>query len=543
MPVRGTQRQRLPRSRALALTGLLAAAAWAQTAPGVWETRAPYPLEATEVSAAAIGEKVYAVGGLVFTGGSVSRLFIYDAFRDTWSEGAPLPIPDGADHANVAALNGKFYFLGGIRIGTSFVTGRTFEYDPAANAWTERAPMPTPRGAAGVAALGTRIYVAGGLAAAGSVNTFEAFEPASNTWVSLPPMPTTRDHLTAQAAGGKFYAISGRSGVLFNVNEEYDPATNAWRARAPIPTPRGGLGSGTIGGRIQVFGGEGSSTPTGTFQENEEYDPATNTWRTLAPMPTPRHGLYGATVAGNRIYVPSGGPRAGANFSSVHEAFYLPPAARPAINPAGVVNAASFRPEVASGSLASLFGAGLAPGAQVAVRQPLPTQMNATSVLINGKPAPLLFVGPNQMNFQVPSGTAAPATVVVEQAGVASDPQTLPLFGAAPGLFSVSQDGRGQGAILHAGTAELASPLRPAAAGEVLEIYFTGLGESLLAVVPDVTVGGVRAELLFVGNAPGFVGLNQVNIRVPAGVAPSNAVPVRLTHLGRSSNEVTIAVK
>jgi len=403
--------------------------------------------------------------------------------------------------------------------------------------------MPTPRGAAGVAALGSRICVAGGLAAAGSVNTFEAFEPASNTWVSLPPLPTARDHLTAQAAGGKFYALSGRTNVLLNVNEEYDPATNAWRARAPIPTPRGGLGSGTIGGRIQVFGGEGSSTPTGTFQENEEYDPAANTWRTLAPMPTPRHGLYGATVGGNRIYAPSGGARAGANFSNVHEAFYLPPAARPAIHAAGVVNAASFRPEVAAGALASVFGVGLAPGAQVAVRQPLPTQMNATSVLINGKPAPLLFVGPNQMNFQVPSGTAAPATIVVEQAGVAGDPQTLPLFGAAPGLFSVSQDGRGQGAILHAGTAELASPSRPAVAGEVLEVYFTGLGESLLAVVPDVTVGGVPAELLFVGNAPGFVGLNQVNIRVPAGVTPSDAAPVRLTHLGRSSNEVTIAVK
>lgn len=511
---------------------------------GVWETRAPYPIEATEVAAAAIGDKVYVVGGIIRTG-VTNRLFIYDAFTDTWSEGAPLPITGGVDHANVAALNGKFYFLGGIRIGTSFVTGSAFEYDPAANTWTERATMPTPRGASGVAVLGGRIYVAGGLAAGGaSVNNFEAFDPAGNTWAVLAPMPAARDHLTAQVVGGKFYAIAGRrSGVLFNVNEEYDPAAGAWRARAPIPTARGGLGSGTIAGRIQVFGGEGSSTPEGTFAQNEEYDPAGDTWRTLAPMPTPRHGLYGATVDGKRIFVPAGGPRAGGNFSNVHEAFYLPPAPRPAINPGGILNAASFVPELAAGALASLFGSGLAPGAQVAVRQPLPTQMNATQVLVNGKAAPLLYAGPTQINFQVPSGAASPASVVVRQAGVESEPQSLPLFGAAPGLFSVSQDGRGQGAILHAGTADLVSPARPAAAGDALEIYFTGLGESLLAVVPNVYVGGVLATLLFQGNAPGFVGLNQVNVRVPAGVLSGPAVPVRMTHHGRTSNDVTVAIR
>lgn len=528
---------------AFALAALFLAACAGRAQIGVWETRAPFPILATEVSAAAVGDKVYVIGGYLQSGSS-TRLFIYDAFTDTWSEGASLPVPGGVDHANVAALDGKVYFLGAIRIADGFTTGRTLEYDPVANTWRERAPMPTARGASGVAALAGRIYVAGGLAGGNSVSNFEAFDPATNTWAVLPAMPTARDHLTAQAVGGRFYAISGRVGDVLSANEAYDPLTNTWTPRAPIPTPRGGIGSGTIGGRIQVFGGEGpSGTPAGTFQQNEEYDPATNAWRTLAPMPTPRHGIYGATVEGTRVFVPSGGPQAGAFFSTVHEAFYLPPATPPAFPQGAVLSSASFEAAVAPGSLASLFGTNLSPGSQIAVRLPLPTQMNATTVLVNGIAASLLFAGPGQINFQVPPGARAPATVVVRQASVESAPQSLPLFDAAPAIFTVSQDGRGQGAIIRVGTDQIASPTNAVAADEFLAIFCTGLGELSGAAAPEVLVGGRPASVTFFGDAPGLVGLNQINVRMPSGVPPGPAVSVRLTHRGKVSNEVTIAVR
>jgi hypothetical protein len=123
-----------------------------------------------------------------------------------------------------------------------------------------------------------------------------------------------------------------------------------------------------------------------------------------------------------------------------------------------------------------------------------------------------------------------------------ADLYTSPTAMPAPVLFSVSGDGEGQGAIWHSTTGNIASAGNPAAAGEALALYTKNLRDGA-AIPPQVIVGGRLAEILYFGAAPGYPGYNQVNFRMPAGVAPGVAVPVRLTYLGRASNELTIGVQ
>ena len=114
------------------------------------------------------------------------------------------------DHLAAAVLDGRLYALGG-RIDGDYSRNLSVNesYDPAADRWEKRTPLPTPRSGIAEAVLEGRIFVFGGEAPTGTFSQVEAFDPRSNSWRGHMRMPTSRHGLGAAAVAGRIYLISG----------------------------------------------------------------------------------------------------------------------------------------------------------------------------------------------------------------------------------------------------------------------------------------------------------------------------------------------
>ena len=275
-----------------------------------WVSLAPLPDgPRQEVGVAALGSKIYVVGG--FAGGLsiVADVVVYDPATDSWTSLAPLPA--ARHHTNLAAVGGKLVAAGSSE-GIFFTArGDTWIYDPATDLWSVGASMPpgTERGASAVGVLGDQVIVAGGLRGGGAVSNVSSYDPALDAWTELPDLPEALDHLVGGVVDGIFYTAGGRhgdTGSHISRVDAWDPAVGAWQSRAPMPTSRGGAAAGVVGGLLVVVGGEGNdNAASGVFDEAEAYDPITDSWTTLPPMKTPRHGTGAAGLDG-RLYVPGG---------------------------------------------------------------------------------------------------------------------------------------------------------------------------------------------------------------------------------------------
>lgn len=209
---------------------------------------------------------------------------------------------------------------------------------------------------------------------------------------------------------------------------------------------------------------------------------------------------------------------------------------KPITGPYGVYNAAGFQwGAVAPGEMINIEGVNLGPSPAVAAPAgDLPTSLGGVQVTFDGAPAPISYASPYILTVQVPfnlqPGSQTAIRIVYQNN--TSDPVTLDVVGVLPGLYTLSGNSSGAvNAINPDGT--INSLTHPAPKGGYVILYASGLGtlnpgldagktppaSPLSTTTSGVTavVDGSSANVSFAGAAPGYPGLYQVNLQVPAG--------------------------
>ena len=200
-----------------------------------------------------------------------------------------------------------------------------------------------------------------------------------------------------------------------------------------------------------------------------------------------------------------------------------------------VVNAATFTSGIAPGGIMAIFGTGLwGPG-------------SATTVDMDGAAAAVLWASAFQINAQVPPGIAPGVHSLHVRSAYGAAQQSVSVAAVAPAIFLMGNSGAG--AVLNQDFS-MNGPANPLPRGQVLVVYATGLGAvakqgQLWVTSAPVTalVNGQELPAEFAGLAPGYVGLYQVNVRIPAATAPGLGVSLTLKEGGQVSNTVAVALQ
>lgn len=241
-----------------------------------------------------------------------------------------------------------------------------------------------------------------------------------------------------------------------------------------------------------------------------------------------------------------------------------------------IVSAADFNPRtgfcsyptVVQESIVSAFGSNLAATTQVATNQPLPTELAGTRVKVKDiagieRDAPLFFVSPTQINFQVlPDAAQGTASVKIMRNGTVVNEGNINITDFQPTIFTADASGKGLPAAvayrLKANGAESYEPIArfdsvqgklvpvPIQFGDETEQLFLvlfGTGGKTSLDRYEVTIGGTPAQVTYVGLQPSFVGVIQTNILLPRTLIGRGDAEVKLRALGREANPVTVNIR
>ncbi|MFT3694841.1 MAG: kelch repeat-containing protein [Kofleriaceae bacterium] len=302
-----------------------------------WSSGPDIPVPRLESGVTAIGQSVAVVGGFdtdQVAGLDVTkRVDLFDTLEGTWSQLPDAPV--ARHHVQIAAIGTTLYLLGGLD-GAPDVSndyparGDSYKLDLAdqASGWSQLASMPVgfERGSAAVIVAPPRIYLLGGAGTTDAIATNISYDVIEDAWHTdeLPDLPAARSHPAAvRRVDGTFVLVGGLAGLASDTAEADVYTLPPDRSAWATATPMPEQRGGCAYGLI---GGQlicaGGEAGTSALRATQGYDVLNDTWTDYPDMPMSTAGTLGAAI-GQRLYVP-GGARA-LRFEPVSTMFVFSP--------------------------------------------------------------------------------------------------------------------------------------------------------------------------------------------------------------------------
>lgn len=261
--------------------------------------------------------------------------------------------------------------------------------------------------------------------------------------------------------------------------------------------------------------------------------------RTLAPLPN-QSALISLTTSGFTVLPWN------------YAAAFAPPVL------SSVVNAADFTQGIAPGGMIALLGSSLSATTQSASSGAWPTILGDSCLLVNGAPVPMGYISGSQINAQLPFGVLGSATLSLHTPGGASPTMNLTVQPNAPAVFHNGTAGpeKNLPMIVRNSNHQLVTLSNPIHPKDTIFIYATGFGAvappvstgapgpskplAVAEVQPTVALGGVGLTVEYAGLAPGLVGVDMIQAKVPGDVTAGLSEPLVI---GQGGGQTTLQVR
>ena len=270
----------------------------------------------TYYSCIAIGSKIFVIGGGDSNYKTLDSAEVYDYCTGSWSTLAPMSTARQAHCCT--AIGSKICVVGGVdsdykTMDNGIICNINYKvldsvevYDSSTGSWSTLPPMSTARGDHRCTAIGSKIFVIGGMDSnEQGLDSVEVYDSSTDLWSTMAPMSTARHSHSCTAIGSQIFVVGGcdsNSKALDSV-EVYDSSTDLWSTLSPMSTARHSHSCTAIGSKIFVVGGcDNNDNPLDSV---EVYDSSTDLWSALAPMSTARHS-QSCTAIGSQIFVIGG---------------------------------------------------------------------------------------------------------------------------------------------------------------------------------------------------------------------------------------------